>query len=606
MHESKKNSWRKLDTIGKLFPATSSKNDTRVFRFYCELKETIQKELLQKALDKTVEEYPVFLSVMRKGVFWHYLEKSRLKPVVEEEFKEPCSNIYIRDKRSLLFEVTYYENRINLEIYHALTDGTGATWFLRDLVKNYLLLSHKEEGLPDLPLKEDMMTVKDQEMDGFTKYYSKEIKKPRTKKIKAHQIRKKGADRYNLKLMEATVSVKEVLAKSRELKVSMTEFLTAVYFCAIHQEMTKEQEKNPVVFMIPVNLRKFFPSRSMLNFFGWIEPKYKFGEGKDCFEDILEYVTTFFKEELTQRKMAEHMNEYIALEKNPFLRIAPLELKNVCMNAGAKLADNELTAIFSNMSVVKMPEEYVPYIERFGVYTSTRKMELCACSFGDKLSLGFTGRCDCENIMRNFFQILSKMGISYTIEHPPYPEERTNRGTVKKAFQWFTFLCIAVTVVFAGINGYLFPKKNWYLIVAGAMFSLWLFMTVGFKKRHNLLKDAIWEMSFVGTGCIIWDICMGWRAWSVNYACPIFAVIILCTMLMIIKVQNLVAKEYMIYLLMASTSGIILPSVLILFQIVTITLPSIICVIVYILCLAALLIFKKRELVHELDKKFHV
>ena len=71
------------------------------------------------------------------------------------------------------------------------------------------------------------------------------------------------------------------------------------------------------------------------------------------------------------------------------------------------MAASDVTAIFSNMSVVKMPQAYVPYIERFGVYTSTPKTELCMCSFEDKLSLGFTSRYDSMNIKRNFFRILS-------------------------------------------------------------------------------------------------------------------------------------------------------------------------------------------------------
>lgn len=44
--------WRRLDNAAKLFPAASSKRDTRVFRFYCELKEDIQQEILQKAVEQ--------------------------------------------------------------------------------------------------------------------------------------------------------------------------------------------------------------------------------------------------------------------------------------------------------------------------------------------------------------------------------------------------------------------------------------------------------------------------------------------------------------------------------------------------------------------------
>ena len=63
--------------------------------------------------------------VLRKGLFWHYLEPCNLRPIVKEEYKEPCSRLYIRDKKTLLFEVTYYKKRINFEVFHVLTDGTG-------------------------------------------------------------------------------------------------------------------------------------------------------------------------------------------------------------------------------------------------------------------------------------------------------------------------------------------------------------------------------------------------------------------------------------------------------------------------------------------------
>ena len=62
--------WRKLDNAAQAFPAATGKKDTRVFRFYCQLKEDIQADLLQKALEQTMEHYPVFSMVLRKGLFW--------------------------------------------------------------------------------------------------------------------------------------------------------------------------------------------------------------------------------------------------------------------------------------------------------------------------------------------------------------------------------------------------------------------------------------------------------------------------------------------------------------------------------------------------------
>ena len=422
MFEQKRAYWRSLDNAAKLFSAASSPKDTRVFRFYCELKEEVKEEILQEALNQTIQKYPVFLSVMRKGLFWHYLEKSELRPVVREEYKEPCSSLYVRDKKTLLFEVTYYEKRINFEVFHALTDGTGATEFLRELVKNYLYLIH-EEDLEPVELSNQYLTVKDQEDDSFSRYYDPDFPRKKKKKIRAVQIKKGGKGYEELQINEASMSVKELLGIAREKKVSMSVLLTAAFICAIHEEMSRMQEKKPVILMVPVNLRKIFPSDSMLNFFGYIEPGYQFGGGKDSFEDVLEAVKLYFQENLSKEHMAGRMNELIAIEKHKILKWAPLELKNRCIRAGAKMAEQEVTAVLSNMSVVKMPEDYAQYIEKFGVYTSTNRTELCICSFQDTLSLGFTSRYDSTNIQRNFYRILKELGASVKVAEPDFPED---------------------------------------------------------------------------------------------------------------------------------------------------------------------------------------
>ena len=131
--------WRTLENTAKIFPATSGKKDERVFRLSCQMTEEIWPEKLQKALDRCMEEYTLFLCVLRRGLFWNYLEETELRPVVREEYKPPCSQLYVRDQKNLLFEVTYYKKRINFETYHALTDGTGALQFVRSLVYFYLI-----------------------------------------------------------------------------------------------------------------------------------------------------------------------------------------------------------------------------------------------------------------------------------------------------------------------------------------------------------------------------------------------------------------------------------------------------------------------------------
>ena len=631
--KQKRPHWRRLDNAAKLFSAASTKHDTRVFRFYCELKEEVCPEVLQQALDITVETFPIFLSVLRKGLFWHYLEPSSQRPEVREEYREPCSRLYIRDKQTLLFEVTYYKKRINFEVFHVLTNGTGATEFLRELVKNYLYLAHQGDGLAQVSLQPEEMTIQDQEDDSFLKYYSKTMKRPIKRKPRAFQMKKHRKDNQQLQVREGVVSVKDVLKRSRELGVSMTVFLTIALIMAIHKEMSKMQEHRPVVLMVPVNLRKFFPSASMLNFFNWIEPGYDFSKGtvpnakgtvsnakgtvpsEDTtsvvssevpFETVLESVKQYFQENLTKEKMAEHMSELISLEMHPILRLAPLELKNLCIHVGAKFSEKKVTAILSNMSVVQMPPEYVPYIERFGVYTSTPKMELCLCSFQDKLSLGFTSRFDTENIQRNFYRILREQGIESEKIKPDFPEPGVPGELEMKVYKIFTFCCLALAafLIVTDINYH--PRVRWTLFTAGGVASMWLASSIGFFKRYNLLKNAMWQLLIVTGACFVWDWLTGWHGWSVDLVLPIVSIGILISMVIISAVQKYQAKEYMIYLVMAAGYGMILPFILLLTGAVHKRIPSMFGSLFCFLFLIGLILFKGKEFWEEIQKKFHV
>ena len=602
----KKARWRKLDNAAKLYSAASNKKDTRVFRFYCELKEEVEPILLQKALDQTMETFPMFLMVLRKGLFWHYLEPCNLHPIVKEEYKEPCSRLYIKDKKNLLFEVTYYKKRINFEVFHVLTDGTGATEFLKELVTNYLYLVHKEEGLEQISMLPEDMTVQDQEDDSFLKYYSKDQRRPKEKKIHAFQIRKKKKDGHHLHVHESVVLVQDVLKRSRELGVSMTVFLTAVYLMAIHEEMSKMQEKRPVVLMVPVNLRKFFPSTSMLNFFNWIEPGYDFTKQDNSFEAVLEYTKEFFKEQLTKEKMSAHISELLALELHPILRLAPLELKNLCIHAGAKFSEKNVTAIFSNMSVVKMPESYVPYIERFGVYTNTPKLELCLCSFQDKLSFAFTSRYDTENIERNFYRMLKEQGISSEEVKPVFPKPHVPSEQEMKVYKIYSFLCIALVAVMLVTDWNFHPQVRWTLFTAGGVATMWIASSIGFFKRYNLLKNVMWQL-FIGTIiCFLWDVLTGWHSWSVDLVLPIMSVATLAAMFVIAKVQKSPVREYLIYEIMAAGYGLILPVILLLCKAVKNPTVSMFGALTCFLFLVGVILFKGKEFKEEMHKNLHV
>ena len=139
--------WYKLDNAAKIVPSQAHGADTRVFRLTAVLKEVVNKELLEQALQEVAPEFPIFNVVLKKGIFWYYLEDSEIVPVVSEEGEYPLEAIYYPGKRNLLYRVNYYRNRINLEVFHVLSDGTGAFMFLKHIVARYLEIRYSLDSV---------------------------------------------------------------------------------------------------------------------------------------------------------------------------------------------------------------------------------------------------------------------------------------------------------------------------------------------------------------------------------------------------------------------------------------------------------------------------
>lgn len=602
--ESGRSNWRKLDNAALAFPAVTGKQDTRVFRFYCQLKEAVDGEVLQEALDGTMEKYPLFQAVLRKGLFWFYMENRPIRAMAKPENRPPCSKIYIPDKKSLLFEVSYHKNRINFEVFHALTDGTGAMEFLRELVKNYLMLAHPKAKLPELP-RDSQVTGGDQEEDSFSQYYSPKQPVVREKKKAAYQIRGEMLAQDDMHITEVVLSVKEVLKKAREYGVSITVLLTAMMLWSIHEEVPRKHWGKPVSLMVPVNLRNYFPSKSMTNFFGWIEVGYEFKEDTR-FEEVLLHIKNLFQQELVKERIDMRMNELVRLEKNPLLRIVPLEIKKVFLMAGTTLGGRSITAIFSNVGVIRMPPEYEAYIEQFGLFTSTEKLQLCTCSYGDRLVLGFTSKIPSTNIQRNFLNHLREQGLFCEVEKNDFPGYEQERGGLgKKLFQIFTFLCIAAAVLCGMINYMISENISWSGFVAGGCLCGWLMVTVAYKKRRNLLKNEMWQLLFLSVISILWDAFTGWRGWSVDYVMPVASLLVLSSMPVIAWVRHLEQEEYLFYIMQASAFGLI-PLVLLLCGVVKVPYAPILCVGISFLCFAGLFIFQRKKVIQEIWKKFRM
>lgn len=422
MKQRKKIEWTKLDNASKIFPATCNNKDTKVFRLACELYEAVNPEILQQALDVTLEGFPLYRSVLRRGAFWYYLERSDIEPRVEIESNPVCAPIYIKDKRNLLFRVFYYNNRINIEVFHALSDGTGALWFMQTLVHYYLIFRYKEVLGDRIPKLNYNASLSEKMGDSFGRYYVGEsgnkgkVKECRKKENSiSYHIRGTRMEENRIKLIEGAMSAREVLELAHRYNTTLTIFITALFIYSIYKEMPALWRKLPVVISVPINLRQFFESVTARNFFSTMNVGYNFEKESVDFNDVIKSVDKCFKEEVSEENVNRRLNKLMSLEKNPFTRVIPLPFKDLALRMANRIKDRGITAALSNIGRIDMPREFEPYIREFSVCTSVRRPQLCICSYGDRLVLSFTSPFRETDIQRIFFQFLSREGIDIEI-----------------------------------------------------------------------------------------------------------------------------------------------------------------------------------------------
>jgi len=411
--------WSRLDNVAKIYPASSTKTDTHVFRFSCELYDPVSEEVLQRALDDTIKVFPVYQYILKRGLFWYYLESTSLRPIVRMEYKPPCSELYDRNQKTLLYEVTYFGNTVNLEVYHVLTDGTGAINFFKILITKYLSMIH---GI-DEPEAEYDASHTQMADDSFKRYYDSEGKVKKKKQKNSYQIKGTKYSENRIKIIRGTLSVKEALRAARENNATITTLFAACFLYALHEDQIRHQHQHPIVLSIPVNLRNYFESESARNFFANIFTEYDFEHGKNDIADIIVKVNDDFKREVTLENLGATLNSFYAVERNLFIRMSPLWFKDIVLKVAYNIQAKKSTAILSNVGIVKLPDEISEYVRSFDVCTGTNRMQACVCSCGDRLSISFTSPFVNSDVQRIFFRTLSEYGIGIELASNVLDEE---------------------------------------------------------------------------------------------------------------------------------------------------------------------------------------
>ncbi len=427
----RKDVWYKLDLSAIVYPTLQRRDFSSVYRLSVMLKEKIDPVLLQTALDRTLPRFPTYKVAIRKGLFWRYLEpNNRPGPYVLEDIKNPCMPMPFKGNNRYLIRVYYYDRRISLEAHHSLGDGTGGMCLLQTLTAVYLgLLGHpvKPEGFV---LDIDSAPDPEELEDAYMRYANAQFCPPRPAE-KTYRVRGTKEPFYTLNIIDGILSVQEVMTVAKRYHASITEYLNAVLLYALLQKQNADFHirLRPVRIAMPVNLRRFFPSKTLRNFITMVYPSIDPRLGEYQFEEIVEHIHHYMRYYINDKFLRGDITTNAATQRNPLIRVVPLFIKDLVVRTFyTRVQDKNSSAGLTNMGALHVPPDMKPFIERFDIYMGqpfSSRTNCAIISFEDVLTINFASSIVEADVERYFFRKLVQDGIHVKIESNRSLEDRT-------------------------------------------------------------------------------------------------------------------------------------------------------------------------------------
>lgn len=416
--KKKQLAWDKLDNTANLFPVIANEDMTNVYRISVTLTEEIDRLLLQEALDRILPQFLIFRMRLRMGVFWYYFEENtRPSPIVREEYSSPGAYIDKSKNNHYMFRVTYYQCRINLEVFHALTDGAGGITFLKELVYQYLRLRYPEllEVEKDKISSGIFLDKEDSYVKNFKKSHPKVYRSERAVTLKGEKLPK-----GEMGVIHGYFPVKQLKEAAKKYGVTINQYLVGVFVYSVYKEYLKEQpSKEPINCCVPVNLRPYYDSHTMKNFFAMVFALFKPEKAEYTLEEVISIVADALKEQITPENLNNIVSYNVSNEKNMVLRAVPLVLKNIVMKRVYGASAKATTATITNIGNIELREPYQKYVEHFYTTLSMSKGQNIKggiCSYNGILTFTFSSVLMDLSIQKRFFQLIAREGVFVAVE----------------------------------------------------------------------------------------------------------------------------------------------------------------------------------------------
>lgn len=412
--------WLKLDNAALIYPSTLSRKFASMFRLTITLIEDIDNDILHDALNNVLKRFPTFNFELRQGFFWCYLNKINKPPIIDKDYNNPMLRINFDKNNKYMFRIRTYKNRIAIELFHALADGTAALSFLLTLTCEYLRLKYNiKPEYTDMVLDPNEKAKKSEIEDAFLKVTSS--KGSLVHEEKAYHLKGIKEEENILDIITGKIKIDDIKKISKSYNCTITELLISLLMLSIQDIRKKSKDKSNKVIKIsvPVNLRKIYNIKTHRNFSSYVNvsldnnKEYTLDEIIKIIKKQLEYM---LREDVINSKISAN----VKLMKNQFIRRVPMFLKKHVMSyTEAVMGDGYITTTLSNLGLVKTPNCMNKYITdmNFILGKSRGKSNaVTAIGYKDNLYITFSRTIKDSEFERIFFTKLTSMNINVYIE----------------------------------------------------------------------------------------------------------------------------------------------------------------------------------------------
>lgn len=146
---------------------------------------------------------------------------------------------------------------------------------------------------------------------------------------------------------------------------------------------------------------------------------------------------------------------------------------------------------------------------------------------------------------------------------------------------------------------------DWSLLVLGGILFFWLNLISSINKKNNPNAITFNQLLIFSACFVIYDYLTGFSHWSITYALPFLCIGAMIEMFIVSSIVKYPIQNYIIYLFGTSVIGI-MQIIFILFRVISVTWPSVICFILSIITVNTILLFGNRKWKKEIKRKFHI